>query len=374
MSYDSKRRNPKPSKRQDKIAQDISIEGSMKNTSKVDYNILAHLKKIPALLSVYDALMLSKELREAFIKALHTSETYEAHLAEVHITQTSNFEKLEQITFTKDDLMLGSLFHNRPLYVTGKFDQILVKRILIDPGAAVNLLPLYTLQKIGYNEYDLKSENVVVCGFNQSSQAVVGSISLVLHLDDFKTIVKFHVIDADTSYKAMLGRPWIHRNGVVPSTLHQCLKYIEDGIEKRIIGDLKPFTYKEAHYSNAKFFLNEREPSKIYLKEIESQNPKVPQMNRQVKLEAEKAKSGTPVSAKSKTTWKPKTQNQAFKALHLGSDSEEEEEKSSKGKVKITKMIPAGLTTPSVDDPPARRDFRGLESPPDFSGKSGNRG
>jgi hypothetical protein len=137
--------DPKPSKKQDKVARDTSTEESMKNTSKVDYNILAHLKKIPSLLSVYNALMLSKELREAFIKALQTPETYEAHLAEVHLTQISNFEKLAQITFTKDDLMLGSFFHNRPLYVTGKFDQILVKRILIDPGAAVNLLPLYTL-------------------------------------------------------------------------------------------------------------------------------------------------------------------------------------------------------------------------------------
>ena len=30
--------------------------------------------------------------------------------------------------------------------------------------------------------------------------------------------------------------------------------------------------------------------------------------------------------------------------------------------------------SPSVDDPPARRELRVLESPPDFSGKSGNRG
>lgn len=32
---------------------------------RVDYNVLAHLRKIPALLSVYDALMLSEELSEA---------------------------------------------------------------------------------------------------------------------------------------------------------------------------------------------------------------------------------------------------------------------------------------------------------------------
>jgi hypothetical protein len=39
-------------------------------TSKVDYNMVAHLKFIPALLSVYDALLLVPELRQALIEAL----------------------------------------------------------------------------------------------------------------------------------------------------------------------------------------------------------------------------------------------------------------------------------------------------------------
>ena len=214
-------------------------------------------------------MILSKELREALIQALQTPEMYKRQIVEVHLTHLSNLEATEKITFTKEDLMLGSVYHNRPLYVTGCIDRKFVKRILVDPGAAVNLMPLYTLLKIGYTERDLKHENVVVCGFNQNSQHVAGSISLILELDDFKTIVKFHVIDADTSYGAMLGRPWLHQNWVVPSTLHQCLKYIQDGVEKRIIGDLKPFSYKEAHYSDAKFFLKDMEPPKIYLKKIE---------------------------------------------------------------------------------------------------------
>ena len=37
---------------------------------QVDYNILAHLRKLPAKLSIYDALILSKEMRESLVKAL----------------------------------------------------------------------------------------------------------------------------------------------------------------------------------------------------------------------------------------------------------------------------------------------------------------
>ena len=49
----------------------------------------------------------------------------------------------------------------------------------------------------------------------------MGTISLVLKLDTLSTYVKFHVIDAATSYNALLGRPWLHDNQIVPSTLHQ---------------------------------------------------------------------------------------------------------------------------------------------------------
>ena len=47
----------------------------------VDYNIIAHLKRIPALLSVHDALMMVPDLREALIKALHAPELYEVSMA-----------------------------------------------------------------------------------------------------------------------------------------------------------------------------------------------------------------------------------------------------------------------------------------------------
>lgn len=49
--------------------------------NKADYKILAHLKKIPSLLSVYDALILSPELRQALIDALRDPEKYNAHLS-----------------------------------------------------------------------------------------------------------------------------------------------------------------------------------------------------------------------------------------------------------------------------------------------------
>jgi hypothetical protein len=51
-------------------------------TPEVDYNVVAHLKRIPALLSVYDALLLVPELRQALIEALQKLVVYEIDMAQ----------------------------------------------------------------------------------------------------------------------------------------------------------------------------------------------------------------------------------------------------------------------------------------------------
>ena len=44
-----------------------------------------------------------------------------------------------------------------------------------------------------------------------------------------------YVIDADTSYNLLLGRPWTHTNWIIPSTLHQYFKYVEDDATVRTV-------------------------------------------------------------------------------------------------------------------------------------------
>ncbi|KAL0924072.1 hypothetical protein M5K25_004877 [Dendrobium thyrsiflorum] len=61
----------------------------------IDYNILSHLRKIPAQLSIYDALIMSKDLRETLIKALKDPERYEAYFAERNMTELKSSSSLE---------------------------------------------------------------------------------------------------------------------------------------------------------------------------------------------------------------------------------------------------------------------------------------
>ena len=41
--------------------------------------------------------------------------------------------------------------------------------------------------------------------------------------------VEFQVMDISPFYNCLLGRPWIHIAGAVPSTLHQKIKFVIEG-------------------------------------------------------------------------------------------------------------------------------------------------
>ena len=52
-------------------------------------------------------------------------------------------------------------------------------------------------------------------------------IELLIGLTTFVAV--FQVLRIPTSFNLLLGRPWIHRAGAIPSSLHQKVKFIHDG-------------------------------------------------------------------------------------------------------------------------------------------------
>src|SRR3954465_136072 len=58
--------------------------------------------------------------------------------------------------------------------------------------------------------------------------------------------------NADTSYNLLLGQPWIHRNHIVPSTLHQVMKYVDDqGQVRTLVAEQCPFKGVESYFTDA---------------------------------------------------------------------------------------------------------------------------
>jgi hypothetical protein len=94
---------------------------------KVDDNVLAHIKKIPC---VYDALLLSSELRESLIKALQYRSQPCNEAAMVGADRKIKEAMAAGVTFSQKDMLLKSSDHNRPLYCKGKIDTLTVNRVL----------------------------------------------------------------------------------------------------------------------------------------------------------------------------------------------------------------------------------------------------
>jgi hypothetical protein len=167
--------------------------------------------------------MLVPELREALVKALLEPELYEVVMAKHRLVNNPLF--VNEITFDEEDEAIEDGDHNRPLYVEGNIGVAHLRQILIDPRSTVNILPLRSLTRAGFTMDDLEPTDVIICGFDNSGEATLGALTVKIQMSTFSFKVRFYVIDANTSYSALLGRPWIHKYRVVPSTLHQCLKF-----------------------------------------------------------------------------------------------------------------------------------------------------
>jgi hypothetical protein len=142
----------------------------------VDYNIIAHLKRIPALLSVHDALLMVPSLREALIKALQAPELYEVCMAKHCLFTNPLF--VNEIMFDEEDNIIEDGAHNHPLYMEGNIGAAYLRQILIDPGSAVNILPVRSLKRAGFTVEDLESTDVMICGFANQGKPTLGAITV----------------------------------------------------------------------------------------------------------------------------------------------------------------------------------------------------
>ena len=113
--------------------------------------------------------------------------------------------------------------HLRPLHIKATSEAKRVRRILINGGAAINLLPLRILDKLGNSKQKLKDTNMVVINYHGKNTLVEEVILLNVKVGTIKRPTLFVVIPSKSNYNLLLGRDWIHGVRLIPSTIHQSL-------------------------------------------------------------------------------------------------------------------------------------------------------
>jgi hypothetical protein len=137
----------------------------------------------------------------------------------------------KEAAFTKPK---ESVNHLKPLFVRGHIDGIPIAKMLVDGGAAVNLMPYSLYRKLGKQDDELVKTNMTLSGVGTDSSIKARGVTSVELTIGTKTLAAaFFVADVEGNYSLILGRDWIHANQCIPSTLHQMLiQWVGDDIEQ----------------------------------------------------------------------------------------------------------------------------------------------
>ncbi|KAK9029881.1 hypothetical protein V6N11_031323 [Hibiscus sabdariffa] len=169
-----------------------------------EFNVVEQLNRLPARISMLSLLLSSELHRNALLKILNQ-------------------------TFVPKEIPAGGRGSHKALHITTRCKGYMLPGVLVDNGSALNVLPLATLKKLPIDSTHMKPYQNTVRAFDGTQREVIGKIEIPLMIGPSEYEVDFVVMDIKPTYSCLLGRPWIHAAGAVPSTLHQKLKFVIDG-------------------------------------------------------------------------------------------------------------------------------------------------
>ena len=167
--------------------------------------------------------------REAVLKVL--KQAYVPHNASIDKIDrlVGNIMMDNYILFNDDEIPPDGHGSTKALHITTKVKDCILPKVLIDNGSSLNVMSLSTLIRLLVDRSYMKHSKIVVRAFDGTRREVTGEIEIEMQIDPCTFIVEFQVMDISPSYNCLLGRPWIHIAGAVPSILHQKIKFVTKG-------------------------------------------------------------------------------------------------------------------------------------------------
>ncbi|XP_050259063.1 uncharacterized protein LOC126704069 [Quercus robur] len=141
------------------------------------------------------------------------------------------------IGFSEEDKQGTLQPYDDALVVTLRIGGYDVKWVLVDQGSAVEVMYPDLYKGLNLKPEDLSPYDSPLVSFEGKIVTPKGMIRLPVQTDSDVVEVNFIVVDAYSPYTAIVARLWLHALGVVPSTLHQKVKYPSGGQIKEIIGN-----------------------------------------------------------------------------------------------------------------------------------------
>jgi hypothetical protein len=237
-------------------ASDVDMDESAAASTAMTPTAIKTLQRNPRFRSLFNQLGLNPEARTAAteaIMAIAADSGAQCFTAKTHASRAF-LETTNAITFTDEDTEVQYQDHRRPLYLSATINEVQVRRALVDTGSCINLIPLSTIQAAEISQKKIQGASMEIKSFGGIGEYTKGHIQLVLKVGPIVALTRFHVVDSVVPYHILLGRPWLHKHHLIPSTYHQCVKGRLNGKPIRIAANPTPFDQSESHFVEAALY------------------------------------------------------------------------------------------------------------------------
>ena len=192
-----------------------------------DDEILRQLRTTQARISIWSLLASSSTHRDSFIRALSQIrvDTATTPGGLIHFLTA---DRATCIAFSDDDLPPEGLDHVRPLFIDVAYSGRRVPSILLDNGSALNVCPLVTAIALRFSPSGFGPSTHTVRAYDGTQRTVMGTLTTHVMIGPVRYSMFFQVLRIQSSFNLLLGHPWIHEAGAIPSSLHQKVKFIHE--------------------------------------------------------------------------------------------------------------------------------------------------
>jgi hypothetical protein len=122
-------------------------------------------------------------------------------------------EEVAQLCLAPNEAMFEKLKdssqHLKPLYIQGHIDGMSISRMLVNGGAAINLMSYSIFMKLGREDDEHVKTNLTLNGVGGNPMESWGVISMELTVGSKSLATAFFIVKLHGNYSVILGRDWI---------------------------------------------------------------------------------------------------------------------------------------------------------------------
>ncbi|XP_019429441.1 PREDICTED: uncharacterized protein LOC109337036 [Lupinus angustifolius] len=157
------------------------------------------------------------------------------HVAARNSQQRQSYKSAPPITFDDCDYEGVVRWHDDPLIITAKLNNKKVSRLFIGQGSSADIIFQDLFEKMELHDRDLLPYDGQLVGFSDQGITPRGYVEIWLTIGDHpmsRTVqTKFLVVQCDSAYNAIIGRPTLNRLEAIVSTPHLCMKFLSISLQ-----------------------------------------------------------------------------------------------------------------------------------------------